>query len=243
MLALFMNNIAKKQHFRQPVWHGRRKGHKLTNYRQHLLMEMLPTLSLTISKKTKGLQINDVFPSRPLEIWFEIGFGDGAHLAKQAILNPEVGIVGFEPFINGVAALLSRIKKSNISNVRIFPDDARLALNYIPKSSISKIFILFSDPWPKRRHHRRRFIQHDTVELLANILVDGGKVVFASDCKNYVRWTLEKLHNHCSFQWSAECLSDWAAQPADWISTRYEKKALQKGEKPVYLIFTRKPRT
>lgn len=172
----------------------------------------------------------------------EIGFGAGEHLVGQALANPQIGFIGCEPFLNGVACLLAAIDDHSISNIRIFPEDARLLLPTLPSASIGRIFILFGDPWPKVRHHDRRFVNTETSIELSRILADGGQLRFSSDHMGYVSWTLARVLDLPTFTWSASGPEDWRTPPHDWIGTRYEIKAKAEGRPCVYLTFFRQPR-
>jgi len=171
------------------------------------------------------------------DIWLEIGFGAGEHLLWQAQQNPRTGLIGAEPYEGGVAKLLARL--TGTENIRIHEGDAREIIEALPDASIGRAFILFPDPWPKTRHHKRRFVQTQTLDTLARVLAPGAELRFASDDAGYVAWTLERLIAHPAFAWTAERASDWTARGADWPQTRYEAKALH--GPPVFLRFVRRP--
>ena len=171
----------------------------------------------------------------------EIGFGGGEHLAAQAQAHPGVGIIGCEPFLNGVAKLLSLLDEHKSQNVRIYADDARDIFPDVADGALDRVFILFPDPWPKVKHHKRRLIQTPLLDDLARMLKDGGEFRFASDHMGYVRWVLGFALKHPDFEWMAEGPRDWRDPPDDWTRTRYEQKALA-GDTMVYLRFRRKPR-
>jgi tRNA (guanine-N7-)-methyltransferase len=174
------------------------------------------------------------------EAWLEIGFGGGEHMAAQAAKHPEVLILGAEPFQNGVASALRHIDEAGLTNVRVHDGDVRELLGRMPDVSLARAFILFPDPWPKTRHHKRRIVQPDLVAELARQLVPGGRLRFASDVAHYVDWSLEKIAANPAFAWTAERAADWRTAPADHITTRYEEKRL--GDcAPVFLDFVRKP--
>jgi len=224
-------------------WYGRRRGHKLRPGRQALIDELLPHLRLTAPAAAGALlDLAAAFSGPVTDIWLEIGFGAGEHLAAQARNHPDVGFIGCEPFVNGVAGLLNRVEKDGLANVRIFDDDARKLFPFLPDAGIGRVFSLFSDPWPKKRHHRRRFIATETLDALARFLKDGAEFRFASDHRGYVRWTLEHLIRHPDFSWPAKSKRDWTNLPPDWVETRYEKKAKNHGAQPVYLCFRRRSR-
>lgn len=172
------------------------------------------------------------------EAWLEIGFGGGEHLAAQAAKHKDVAFVGAEPFHNGVASALRRIDEAGLTNVRLHDGDARELLARMPDASLDRIFILFPDPWPKARHHKRRLLQADVAVELARVLKPGGRLRFASDWANYVDWSLERLIGTPGLQWTAEAAADWRTPPADHVTTRYEEKRL--GDcAPVFLDFVR----
>lgn len=170
------------------------------------------------------------------EVWLEIGFGGGEHLVHQAQGNPNIGLIGAEPFINGVAMLLGKIRKAGVANLRIHPGDVRDLLDVLPDASVSKAFLLYPDPWPKTRHHRRRFVTPEHLDPLARVLKPGAEFRIATDIADYVRQSLEEVPK-AGFFWTAERPEDWREPWADWLSTRYEQKALREGRKPHYLTF------
>lgn len=172
------------------------------------------------------------------ETWLEVGFGGGEHLAGQAARRPDVLFLGAEPFQNGVASLLRHIEERGLGNVRVHPGDARELLARAPPGSLARIFVLFPDPWPKARHHKRRLIQPPVLAEFARLLRPGGTLRFASDWADYVDWTLERVLASGAFRWRAERADDWRAPPADHLATRYETKRL--GDcAPVFLDFER----
>ena len=181
-----------------------------------------------------------LFPREMRAFWLEIGFGAGEHLAWQGARHPDIGLIGCEPFVNGVSSLLKRIDEGGLDNIRIHPDDARPLIESLPEASIARCFLLFPDPWPKARHHRRRFVRLETLDSLARILTDGAEFRIASDDSGLVDWMLYQLRRHPAFRWSATRAQDWRTRPEDWPPTRYEAKALH--GRPVYLTFRRIPR-
>ena len=174
-------------------------------------------------------------------IWLEIGFGGGEHLFARAQANPDRGLIGCEPFVNGVAKLLTLVDAAGLENVRIHDDDARLLLDVLPDACIERVFLLYPDPWPKARHNKRRFINPENLDQLARIMVPGAELMFASDIAANVRWTLAHIRRHPAFEWCASGPQDWRAPPARWPGTRYEAKALEAGRIPAYLSFRRMP--
>lgn len=220
--------------------HGRRQGRPLRRNRRALVERLLPDLSIDL----------EAFPSDPAtlfpvpvrDIWLEVGFGGGEHLLHQAIRHPDIGIIGCEPFLNGVARLLSDMEKaeSPVRNVRLLTDDARALLDVLPADSIGRVFVLFPDPWPKNRHHRRRFVAPAQLESLARVMKPGAELRLATDHVGYLRWMLLHTLDHPGFRWLAQGPDDWRHRPADWPPTRYEEKALAKGIPSTYLRFERR---
>jgi tRNA (guanine-N7-)-methyltransferase len=185
------------------------------------------------------LQPDALFSFKPQGLAFEVGFGGGEHLVAQARARPDWGFFGCEPFINGMAQALAQIDTDGLANIRLSAGDARDVLERLPPASLDAVFVLFPDPWPKKRHWKRRFIGPDTVPLVARALKPGGLLRVASDIPDYVRWTLIHIVPSGLFDWTAKTPADWRLRPADWPGTRYEAKALRAGRSPVYLEFKR----
>ena len=219
-------------------FYGRRKGRPLRQRQQALVDAALP--SLEIGEGEGPLDPRTLFDPPRERVWMEIGFGGGEHLAHQAAMHPDVGFIGSEPYLNGVASLLDHAGQAGLHNLRIQPDDVRPLLARLPDASIERLFILFPDPWPKNRHHRRRIVGPETIPEFARILSDGAILRLASDHPDYVEWMLRYLGQDDRFEWLARRPSDWRERPADQIETRYEAKAL--AGVPVYLTFERRPR-
>jgi tRNA (guanine-N7-)-methyltransferase len=167
------------------------------------------------------------------DVWLEVGFGAGEHLLWQAQAHPNVGMIGAEPYISGVAKLLSKIDEAPTPNIRLHADDARDIVDALPDASLGRVFILFPDPWPKTRHHKRRFVQMDLLDRLARTMKSGAEFRFASDDAPYFAWALERVRAHPAFEWMAACSADWLTRPEGWPQTRYEAKELH--GKPAYL--------
>lgn len=225
-------------------FYGRRKGHPLRARAEQLVRDLLPRLAVPdpgTDPVPGDIDPGSLFGTPPTQVWLEIGFGKGEHLAGQAAANPDVGIIGCEPFINGVAGLLVEVEDHGLANVRIHADDARPLLSALPDASIDRLFLLFADPWPKTRHHKRRFVQRENLDVLARVLKPGAEFRFATDHMGYCRWALAHVMDHPAFEWLAEGPGDWRARPDDWRETRYEKKALARGKRCVYLRFRRRP--
>ncbi len=223
--------------------YGRRKGHPLRATRQSALDAGLPRFQLALPPAGALLDPAALFPAhRPAALWLEIGFGGGEHLAALAAARPDIGFLGCEPFVNGMAGFLMQVAAAGLDNVRVLADDARLLLAALPEASLGRAFLLFPDPWPKSRHHKRRFVQQDSLDLLARALADGAEFRVASDIMDYVAWTLREIQAHSAFRWLADGPDDWHHRPDDWPPSRYEEKALAAGRQPVYLRFQRRPR-
>ena len=189
------------------------------------------------------------------EVFLEIGFGNGEHIAGQSENNHHIGFIGAEVFKNGVANLLTlmtgikenadmpdeiKILPSRCDNLRIWSDDVRILFSQIPDGFLSKIFLLFPDPWPKKRHASRRFVNPDNLTEIARMLKKGGILRVATDHKVYKSWTLRRLHEDSRFKWTARKSDDWRNPPADWVETKYQKKAIREGRRPVFFDFCRK---
>ncbi len=222
------------------IFYGRRRGRKLHAGKRELMAATLPEFAIDLDDGLK--QPRDLFDPPVTRLWLEIGFGTGEHLAAQARAHPDVGLIGCEPFLNGVATLVEAIDADALENIRVFADDARDMLDALPDASIERCFILFPDPWPKRRHHRRRFISTANLDSLARVLADGAELRLASDHREYVRWMLFHTLAHGAFAWTARGPADWRQRPPDWPATRYEAKALARGGDCAYLRFRRRSR-
>ncbi|MEM0949979.1 MAG: tRNA (guanine(46)-N(7))-methyltransferase TrmB [Pseudomonadota bacterium] len=227
-----------------PPWrnfYGRRHGKTLRPSQQTYLDEDLlrwspGAVDWDANPDRRPLDLLALFGGRPL--WLEIGFGGGEHLVHQAVANPGVGLIGCEPFINGVAMLLGKIRSSGVTNLRVHPGDARDVFDVLPEQSVSRAFLLYPDPWPKKKHHRRRFVTPEHLVPLACVLAPGAELRVATDIPDYVRQTLVEVPRH-GFYWQAEGPNDWRVPWPDWIPTRYEQKALREGRVPHYLTFLR----
>ena len=229
------------------VTYARRLGRPLRPGARALLRDLLPKVELKLPPPGACLEPASLFaapepaaPARP--VWLEIGFGAGEHLAWQARHNPGVGLIGAEVFVRGVARLLSEIEAGGLENLRIYHGDARDLLAALPPASLARVFILFPDPWPKTRHHKRRIIVPETLDRLAAVMGEGAELRLATDDADYVAWMLERLVPHPAFEWLARGPADWRARPDDWPPTRYEAKALAQDRPPVYLRFRRRAR-
>ena len=220
-------------------FYGRIKGKALKKSQKAYLDEDLAKLSpgpvgWDENPERTPLDLDALFGGKP--VWLEIGFGGGEHMVHQAEANPDVGIIGAEPYINGVAMLLGKIRRAGVENLAVHPGDARDLMDVLPENSIARAFLLYPDPWPKKRHHRRRFVTPEHLDPLARVLQPGAVFRVATDIPDYVRQTLEQVPRH-GFDWLAERPADWREPWGDWISTRYEQKALREGRTPHYLTF------
>jgi tRNA (guanine-N7-)-methyltransferase len=198
---------------------------------------LLETLLPTIRPPEGRFDPRDLMPDAA-QVWLEIGFGGGEHMAAQAGRHPDTLVIGCEPFINGVASGVRHIDEAGLTNVRVHDGDARELMERLPDGCLDRIFVLFPDPWPKTRHHKRRIIQPETVTEFARLLKPGTPLRFASDVAHYVDWALEHIQASPAFRWTAEAAADWRNPPADHVTTRYEEKRL--GDcAPVFLDFVR----
>jgi tRNA (guanine-N7-)-methyltransferase len=214
--------------------YGRIKSRPIKARQAGLMDSLLPKIALDISGPV------DLRALKPdaAEVWLEIGFGGGEHMAAQGGRRPEVLIMGAEPFLNGVASAVRHVEEQALGNVRILHGDARALMMALPDSCLDRVFILFPDPWPKTRHHKRRIVQQDSLAELARLLKPGGRLRFATDWAEYADWTLERVLASPHFFWDAARADDWRTPPVDHVTTRYEEKKL--GDcAPVFLDFTR----
>ena len=227
--------VSEPKHLRS---YGRRKARPLSERKDRLLNELLPTLRLPLREPAPS-PLASLFAQAVDQVWLEIGFGSGEHLVWQAEHHPHAGFIGCEPFINGVASLLGKIETLALNTVRIHDGDARDVLAWLPNNAIGRIFVLFPDPWPKKRHQKRRLVSPEAVADFARALRQGGELRFASDNADYAGEALLTILASKAFAWTAERPKDWRVRPLDWPETRYERKALSEGRKPAYLSFRR----
>jgi tRNA (guanine-N7-)-methyltransferase len=224
--------------------YGRRRGKALRAGRRDLLERLLPQLQISPDDYGDGaLNPLDLFNGAVRAVWLEIGFGAGEHLAAMAKAHPDVGFIGCEPFINGVARLLVDVDALELKNVRIVVDDAGLLLDRLAPASIGMAFLLFPDPWPKRRHNRRRFIDPKNIAAMARVLTAGAHWRMATDHMDYCRWMLDHMTGTVGapqYEWLARRPGNWRNRPEDWPATRYEAKGIDAGRPPAFLTFRRK---
>jgi tRNA (guanine-N7-)-methyltransferase len=217
---------------------GRRKGHKLRSHQADLIEHLLPRLSLDIGRASPP-DLAGLF-ERPLDdVRLEIGFGGGEHLIAEARAFPDVGFIGCEPYVNGMAKILAQIEAHDVGNIRLFAGDAAELLAWAPPRSLARIDLIHPDPWPKRRHWKRRFVQDATVAAMARVLKPHGEFRFVSDIADYCAWTLAHLARSADFTWTAECAADWRRPWTGYTMTRYGRKAEREGRHAAYLRFRR----
>jgi tRNA (guanine-N7-)-methyltransferase len=218
---------------------GRRKGHKLRAHQSDLMAHLLPRLALDIATPPPP-DLAVLFGGRTSATRLEIGFGGGEHLVAEAQAHPATGFIGCEPYVNGMAKILARIEGGDIANIRLYAGDAAALLAWLPPGSLARIDLIHPDPWPKRRHWKRRFVQDATVAALARVLRAGGEFRFVSDIDSYCAWTLEHLLRAPDFVWSAERADDWRKPWPGYTMTRYGEKAAREGRRAAYLVFRRR---
>ncbi|WP_456712434.1 tRNA (guanine(46)-N(7))-methyltransferase TrmB [Bradyrhizobium sp. USDA 4353] len=223
----------------QGSFFGRRKGHKLRAHQADLVENLLPHLALDLSAPADVVLPTLYDP--PVEaLRLEIGFGGGEHLAAEAKAYPATGFIGCEPYVNGMAKILSAIEADNIGNIRLLAGDAAELLAWLPAHSLQRIDLIHPDPWPKRRHWKRRFVQDATIVAMARALKPGGEFRFVSDIADYCAWTLWHLLRSPDFAWTAERADDWRLPWPNYTMTRYGRKATREGRVASYLIFRRR---
>ncbi len=204
---------------------GRNRGRSLSAHQQHLVSTLLPTLV------PDSLQPAQWYTKLALEI----GFGGGEHLLAQAATHPDTLFIGCEPFLNGVAKCLVGIEREGIRNIRLFTEDARLLIESLPEGCLDTVFILFPDPWPKLRHHKRRLVNAQTLAMLARVHRPGGRLLLATDHVDYSVWMLACLQADPYYEWTAQSHADWTLPPPDWTTTKYERKTSAEGRSPVFM--------
>lgn len=217
---------------------GRRKGKPLREKQAEGMATLLPELKLDLQAQPPA-KLAQLFPVAVGRIRLEIGFGGGEHLVHRAQENEATGFIGVEPFVNSMAKLLSRVEELDLRNIRVYDDDATQVLDWLPVGSVDQIDLLYPDPWPKRKHWKRRFVSQVNLDRFHRVLKPGGTFCFASDIDTYINWTLIHCRNHGGFDWTAEQSSDWLTPYAGWPGTRYENKARREGRSSAYLTFNR----
>jgi tRNA (guanine-N7-)-methyltransferase len=221
------------------AFYGRRKGKRLRPGQEQRLEALLPQLRVALPERGASLDPPALFPVPVDEVWLEIGFGGGEHLAAQAAAHRQAGIIGCEPFVNGVVKLLRAVDDGGLRNVRVWDEDATALLAALPDACLARVYLLYPDPWPKRRQRKRRFVSDASLAEIARVLLPGGHFRFASDIDDYAGWTLVRAARCPSLRWTAIGADDWRMPFPGWPGTRYEAKALAAGRLPSYLTFER----
>lgn len=217
-------------------FYGRRKGKALRGRKERLMEEMLPLLRLD-PETQKPVSIQDIFDETASRFQLEIGFGGAEHLAHQAEHNRDIAYIGVEPFIDGMAKMLGYVEDRDLTNIRLYDDDATQLLDWLPDNCLDQIDLLYPDPWPKTRHWKRRFIGQKNLGRFERVLKPSGLFRFASDIDTYINWTLQHVEQQGAFAWKANKADDWNNPWEGWIRTRYEAKAIREGRPPCYLEF------
>jgi len=223
---------------RARAFFGRRKGHRLRARQAELFDSLLPRLELDLSRPAPS-ELRNLFPVPVSEVELEIGFGGGENMIAQAAARPLTGFIGVEPFANGMAKALAAIADTGLQNTRLHFDDATNLMAWLPDASVLCIDLIHPDPWPKRRHWKRRFVQDTTITQLARILRRGGDLRFVTDIADYAAWTLQRFIRSADFEWTARCADDWRQAWPGFTATRYHAKAAREGRPPCFLVFRR----
>jgi tRNA (guanine-N7-)-methyltransferase len=222
--------------------HGRRSGKPLASYQRELVQTLLPRLAVDLDAEIDPASLFALTnaPAGVGDLWLEIGFGSGEHLLSAAALHRDIGFIGCEPFLNGMARALAYLSSADLDNVRLHAGDAGELIDRLPDASIGRVFLLYADPWPKRRHKKRRLISEAMLLRLARAMRRGAELRFATDIDDYCGWTLARLLASADFRWTAEAASDWQEPWPDWGGTRYERKAVEQGRRPCYITAVRR---
>lgn len=221
------------------AFYGRRRGKTLKAPQVAALSDLLPSLKLDLSSPAPDPPTS-LWPVPISEIRLEIGFGGGEHLVHRAGQFPGAGFIGVEPFINSMARMLAALEGEGLRNIRVFDDDATQVLDWLPDACLDRIDLLYPDPWPKKKHWKRRFVSKVNLDRFARVLRPDGRFGFASDIDTYVNWTLLHIAAHPAFEWTAQKAGDWREPWPGWPGTRYEAKAIREGRTPCYLEFARR---
>ncbi|RUV42030.1 MAG: tRNA (guanosine(46)-N7)-methyltransferase TrmB [Mesorhizobium sp.] len=218
---------------------GRRHGKTIRPQQAEALERGLRAYRLDLTAEAPA-DLGTLFKADVSACRLEIGFGGGEHLLHRATEAPATGFIGVEPFVNGMAKMMTALDKRPLANLRVYDDDATRLLDWLPPASLDGIDLLYPDPWPKKKHWKRRFVSPANLDRLARVLKPGGRFRFASDIDSYVNWTLLACSANSSFAWQANEAADWHTPYEGWPGTRYEAKALRAGRRPAYLTFIRK---
>lgn len=217
--------------------YGRMQTRTPKGERLAALQDLLPELEIPAAETVDP---EALYPKPCAQLWLEIGFGNGEHLAALMERHPERAYIGAEPFVNGMAAFLRSIRDRPHHNIRVWPEDAITLAQMLPDRCVDGIYILNPDPWPKKRHHKRRIVNRENLNVLARILKPGGTLIMSTDVNDLADWMVTQTFIHPCFEWTAEKAGDWRTPPPDWIKTRYEAKGEKKGSRQTYLLFKRK---
>jgi tRNA (guanine-N7-)-methyltransferase len=223
---------------RARTFFGRRKGHKLRKRQAELFDTLLPRLAVDLSCPAP-VDLSTLFAAPVTDIQIEIGFGGGESMIAQAMARPRSGFIGIEPFANGMAKALAAIERETLTNVRLHFEEAASLIAWLPDASVGHVDLIHPDPWPKRRHWKRRFVQDATIAQLASILRPGGELRFATDVADYAAWTLQRLLRSPAFDWTAQSADDWRKPWHGFVPTRYHAKAAREERRSCFLIFRR----
>lgn len=224
------------QTVKRGAFFGRRKGHPLRPRQAELMASLLPRLSIELGAAAP-IDLRALFPRRVASVAVEIGFGGGEHLIAEARAHPDIGFIGCEPFVNGMAKALALIDTHKCENVRLHFGDATDLMDWVPPASLTRVDLIYPDPWPKRRHWKRRFVQFESLQKIARALRPGGQFRFVTDIPDYAAWTLERIQRTPQLVWTAQRAADWQRPWEGFPGTRYEAKAKREGRAPCYLIF------
>jgi tRNA (guanine-N7-)-methyltransferase len=231
-------SMSDPTHARRGAFFGRRKGHALRPHQAALMETLLPQLAIDLAAPAPH-DLAELFPIPVDSTRLEIGFGGGEHMIAQAGHHPGTGFIGVEPFVNGMAKALAAIEEKKLANIRLHFGDATFLLEWLRRGTLARVDLIYPDPWPKRRHWKRRFVQDGSIAELARVVRPGGEFRFASDIPDYAAWTLEHVARSPAFAWTAERADDWRHPWCGFSGTRYEAKAKREGRLPCYLIFRR----
>lgn len=219
-------------------FYGRRRGRPLRDNQAEALDAGLGVHGIDLTTPPPS-RLADLFKAPVESVHLEIGFGGGEHLLHRAKEKRQIGFIGVEPFVNGLAKVTAALAVEPLANIRLYHDDATALLDWLPSASLGGIDLFYPDPWPKKKHWKRRFVSQDNLDRFARVLVPGGELRFASDIDHYVNWTLIECRRHGAFAWQAATATDWIEAYAGWPGTRYEAKAIREGRRPAYLTFLR----
>jgi tRNA (guanine-N7-)-methyltransferase len=217
---------------------GRRRGRGLSARQESLLAEVFPRIAVDLAEPAPR-DLAASFAAPVSEVWLEIGFGGAEHMLWQARAHPHAGLIGCEPFEDGVVKALAAVDAESLGNVRLWADDVRPLLRWLPEGSIARVFMLFPDPWPKKRHQKRRLFSPELLSLLARVMPTGAELRLATDIGDYARTALLAVAGTPDFRWTAEDPGDWRVRPPDWPGTRYEAKAGREGRSCYFFGFRR----